>query len=345
MKRIELVTLIIILALGVSSCARKKIRRSKGPKGATSSSRTSGVRPEWITGAMDFCPASELCAVGEGAGQMVAEANARKALSKIFETRVVGHLKAQTTSTQKTDSSGGFSGSTEEDVSNQVEEISDEVLKGVLIKKVYEDRGEGSYYALAALKKRGAADRLRNEMKSLDEKIVGLYKEGRRSSLNKTFRHLEVRENLNKRYEIVADRRYKRKVSYADVQRKKRAYAKLGTVVYVNMEAVQHSKELKNLIVSLLLENDYKVVTDRSKKFRFEVRGSLSHENLHVNVRGFEKYKFLLKLRSRNPSGMKLGGLDYSEAQMGRQLSQAYEKALPAIKKFMVENLGLLNMD
>ena len=43
--------------------------------------------------------------------------------------------------------------------------------------------------------------------------------------------------------------------------------------------------------------------------------------------------------------GEKIGAIDFSTEEMGRDITQCYEKGLPKIKSFILENLGLLNID
>ena len=45
-------------------------------------------QPRWVNNPDEFCPDSELCAVGEASGRMGAETEARKSLSSIFQTKI-----------------------------------------------------------------------------------------------------------------------------------------------------------------------------------------------------------------------------------------------------------------
>ena len=64
-----------------------------------------------------------------------------------------------------------------------------------------------------------------------------------------------------------------------------------------------------------------------------------------MNVKGFEKYKFLLNFVSKDMSGNKIGSLNYDHVATGRSLTQAYSNALGKIKSYIIENIGELNLD
>lgn len=299
--------------------------------------------PKWVNSPNDYCSAFELCAVGEGAGQMMAEANARKAIAKVFETQVKAKTDVTTSAHQKEGSEGVISGSTSEDVFTKVEETTDQTLKGVVIKETYQ--GKDAVYALASLDKRKAKKNFKGEMESLDEKILGHYKDGRRSSLNKILKLFEIRKKINEKYELLHGSRFLCPVKYKDVAKKKKEKRDQNVVVFVKIKEIAEDSEIQHLIIQQLLENDYRVITDKNKKYKFEVKGELTSEKQYLNVKGFEKYKFLLKLKSFNDKGVKVGALEFAKAYTGRSMIQAYENAAPFIKQYLSENINELNMD
>ena len=331
----------LVLILISAGCASNKV-----PPRATVTSQTSdsssGNRPEWITDLEKGCSMAELCAVGEAAGHMMAEAEARKSLSKYFETRVKS--KTKITNVNSTEYEGDVASKSEayEDYEKTIEELSDEVLKGVVIKQKWEDRKEGSVFALAVLKKSAGANLFKESLDKMDEKIVDLYKSGKRAELNSALKLMDGRKALNERYQLLAGRSYPEKVSLSQVMTKKRA--KPAITVGVDYKGPDTAKDLKAYIGELLIQNDYGL-SKLADGGAFKVQVTLEEENMHVNIKGFEKHKFILKIRSLDKSGNKVGGLGHTEEQIGRSKTDAFHKSMAGFKRYLAENLNQLNMD
>ena len=299
-------------------------------------------RPKWLNAPGDYCGPSKLCAVGEASGRMMAETEARNAIAKIFETKVSSTTTATTTS-ESTTKDDVVSGSVEEDYYNQIKEMTEQTLEGVVVKEFYED--SESHYALAVLNKREAARRLKSKMEELDDEIVALYKSGRRASLNKALKLFKVRDNFNDKHDFLAGRKFPARISKAKILSAKSAKRAQRVVVYLEVDEISETDELKKLVIDELLKNDLKVVTASTLKHNFKVSVSFTGEKQHMNVKGFEKYKFLLNFISKDKSGNKIGSLNYDHVATGRSLTQAYSNALVKVKPYIVENLGELNID
>lgn len=338
LKTTLFISFILILS---SSCSSKKVREAKGP---TEEKSNSTAMPNWVNNPDDACGLGYLCAVSEGTGMMLAKANARKEMAQIFEVRVKSNTTSSSYSSSKSDGESFESEGVSETYQSKIQEISDEVLKGVTVASTWEDPDSGNYFALSKLKKSGAKRRFKSEMDSLDEKMIELYKDGKRSSLNKILSLLKVRENLNKRYEVVSMGRYPRKLSLEKVMAAKRKKAQNPVTVFFDASTF-NSNDLSALISRLLTDNDYLVSKSSEKKYDFKLKADFSVERQHINVKGWEKYKFLLKLKALNKSGKNVGALNFSESKSGRSEKHAYEAALPAIKNYLKENLNQLSMD
>jgi hypothetical protein len=300
-------------------------------------------KPKWVNSPDEFCPPTLLCAVGEGTGQMNAEINARAGIGKVFETKVKSKMTINTSSSQTSDSDSILSGVMDEDTYQQVTEVSEAVLDGVEIKETWESNE--SVFALASLHKRKAADRLANKMSEIDEQIKTHYELGKRSDLSKCLKLLQVRTALDLRYEILKGSRYPGSISYSQIMKKKREKSKLGTTVLLEFKEVGKISEVGTWVREKLLEEDFKVVRNNEKAHSFAVEGSLASEEQFMNVKGWVKYKFLLSVKSKNGNGEVVGSVSHTVLQTGRSLKQAYEKAIPSIKRFINENLDQLNMD
>ena len=299
-------------------------------------------KPAWISDLSTFCKSSELCTVGESVGMMQAESSARKEMSKIFMTQIKSKNTLTSSGNQTSKGDQPISGSFEEDMYGEIEEKTEGALRGVVIKETYETAD--SFYALAVLKKAEGAQFLKSEMDELDKSIGEFYKDGRRSSLNKALKMMKVREGLNINYEFLKGKKYSPKVTYQQVMEKKNQKRSQNVVVFLKVNEPSEKGEIRDIIISKLLEDDFKVITEsKNHKYRIEVEVKKNKEYLKVD--GFEKYKFMLRINSFNQSGEKLGSLDFDMASVGRDYSHAYSNVLPNIMDFIVDKIGELNID
>lgn len=302
----------------------------------------SAERPTWITSPFEFCPPTELCAVGEGTGAMGAEASARNNLAKIFETKVSSSSKFTTTAEQK-QRNDVIKGTVQEDSAISIEETTDEVLKGVVIKEHYADQTMS--YALASLNKKKGAEAFRAEIISLDEKVKSLWQDGRRSSLMKIQKIYKTRDALHFRYSFLKGETIPKPVKEEEIYEKKKAKKAQGVILYFSFEDAMKGEEVKNALLALLSDQDYKITRSDQATFDYKLKGSLSFEKQHMNVEGFEKYRFVLALVAYNKEGQEIGHLKIEDAESGRNLRQAYDNALPYLQKSLNDSLSELNID
>lgn len=302
----------------------------------------SGERPSWLFEPAKGCQKFELCSVGEAPGRLGAEIAARKNLAKIFETKIKSTLNVQTTSRSETVDQV-VTGKINEDVVEKIEEETKEVLKGVVVKELFETND--SFFALVALDKLKASKGIATEMEAVDTEMVALINDGRRSSLNKGLKQYRIREALNLRHQFLSERRLASPISLATILKKKKAKRDLGTIIKVEFNEVGRISQVSNIITRHLLDYDFKVVGKRKKEAQYKITGSLKEEEQHMKVKGFKRFKFFLHLKSLNSNNEKIGAIDFETNQTGRNLTQAYETALPEIKNFLKEKLVELNID
>ena len=299
-------------------------------------------KPAWISDLSTYCKSSELCTVGESVGMMQAEASARKEMSKIFMTQIKSKNTLTASGKQVSAGDQPISGSFEEEMYGEIEEKTEGALRGVIIRDTYET--SDSFYALAVLKKAEGAQFLKSEMEELDKSIVEFYKDGRRNSLNKALKIMQVRDGLNINYEFLKGKKHPLKVTYQQVMEKKNKKRSQNVVVFLKVSEPSEKGEIRDIIISKLLEDDFKVVTeDKNHKYKIEVDVKKNKE--YLKVEGFEKYKFMLRINSFNQSGEKLGSLDFDKASVGRDYSHAYSNVLPDIMNFIIDKIGELNID
>ncbi len=300
-------------------------------------------RPSWINSPMDNCSKiREICAVGEGTGVINAEASARDAIARIFKTNVNSNLTS-ITETKQVLKDDVVTGEESSDFAQRIKLTTEEVIKGVQIKQTYTD--QDYVYALASLDKKKVSTIFKEQMDQIDIEIESNYKKGSRSSLSKAEKLYKVRSEIHEKFLIVNNSKYPSKISLKKIHNKKLKKVSLNTTIYVDVNELNDRPLLKNLIIQGLLDNDYRVVTNKKSNYQFIVRGSFKEEKLFFKVKGFEKYQFLLQLYSEKKSGEKLGGLHLTEAQVGRSHRQALSNALPSLKKSLLDRIDELKLD
>ena len=230
-----------------------------------------------------------------------------------------------------------------EDFSKQVEEVTNEVLKGVEIAEKY--TSDDAHFALAKLNKKKAASNLKEEMIQLDEMVKIHYDDGSRSSLSKALKLALVRRNLHWKYYFLTGREISPAIRMGRIILKKKEKKKLGTVVLVQVREIGEVEEFKHIIISQLLEQDFRVVTSRRRSYDYVVEANLAKVAEHLKVKGWEKYKFILQFKSLNKVGEKIGALEFVTTQSGRSLAHAFENAVPELRSFVSEKLDELNID
>ncbi|WP_372655456.1 LPP20 family lipoprotein [Halobacteriovorax sp.] len=297
------------------------------------------AQPIWISSPYEFCPPTEICAVGEATGALAAEAAARDSLAKVFSVNVKSSQSVITTSKSTTEEDV-VKGSVSEETYSEIVEFTDEVLEGSYIKERYES--DESHFALIALNKTKTSGIFEDRMKGIDTEVKALVKDGRRSSLNKSIKKLKLRASIHDKYRILKGSKYLSSVSMAEILRLKKIKRELGTKVSLNVREISNTKEVMKSIKFNLVENDF-IVTRDNADFKIEV--SLKQEPQYIKVKGFVKYKFILNIRSLNKDENEIGSLKYEIIQTGRSQEQSYENALPGINNFIYEKFNELNID
>lgn len=153
------------------------------------------------------------------------------------------------------------------------------------------------------------------------------------------------REELARRHEFLVEKSPPSPIALAQILDKIKAKGSLDVVVLVRFEDLKDKGEAKHMVIKALLEHDYRVITNDQSKYQFVVVGKLLSKQEHLNVKGFERHKFILQVVSQRESGAKLGALEFSTTQTGRNFDQAYEQALPKITNYINEHLSELYID
>jgi len=332
---LKLLTLVLCCAIFVSCSGLKSKRINQ----KSDSSQSFGSIPDWITNPGENCPPSRLCAVGEATGMMQAEAKAREELAKIFATRITATTTVITES-QSTTRSDVVSGNVSQEMGQNLKEVTDQVLEGVEIEKVY--NGSESVFAFAVLNKRKAADILESKMSLIDKDIESLYKRGRRADIAKAIKLSKSKSELNQRHEFLVGSKYAGPVSLSQLFSKRRELGVKDVKLKLDFTSFNNKTEIKEIISTQLIGSDYKVVKSGE---HFKVKAEVTTSKEYLNVEGFEKHNFQLVVKSYNQQNEKVGALNFSVSALGRDFDQCYSEALTAIRDYIENHLDELNMD
>lgn len=287
--------------------------------------------PDWVQSADKACKKSELCAVGEGESQSASARSARLAISKIFETQISAKFSSELANTN---------GQASDNAKEVIEESTSSALEGIEIAKTAESKT--SFYSLAIIKKEVAAKGFEREIKKIDEKLVALSSENDSTLQNKIESLYFQRESLNKSYSFLTGQGIQSPIDFASMFKNKRQ-AQQGIIIHIFIDELE-PKLIENVLVTELTNMGYKVTTGqiRKKESTHILTGSLIEEKQYMNVDGFEKYLFSLKLSSATSARTQLAGLNFEATETGRNFQQATDKALPKIIQHIKENITTL---
>ncbi|MDD2840604.1 MAG: LPP20 family lipoprotein, partial [Rickettsiales bacterium] len=148
--------------------------------------------PEWINHPYKECASNEICASGYGKSSNSAKTDARNNILKYFETNVKSTFTSSLSSDEETIKN--FS-------SEDMEELSSGILKGVKIKENFQNKEE--YFAFAVLDKTVVAKELISDINKLDSQMKLLLAEKNPKYNKQLEKSYQKREELNKKYLIL----------------------------------------------------------------------------------------------------------------------------------------------
>lgn len=290
--------------------------------------------PEWASDMKKACKSSELCAVGTGESRAASERSARVALSKIFETKMSSKLASSLRS------SGA---DVEESVSEDISEATESALAGVEITKSFEDKN--NFFSLAVVNKSKAAAGFKKEIETIDVQMKAIAKDSDNIQKIKLQRLFVRREVLNKQHHFLTNQSIESPVSYDEIYSANRT-ASNDAVIHVYLDE-DEPKTIEAALVRSLSDLGFLATSGqtRNKKSTYIVTGEYVADKQYLKVDGFEKYKFVLKIKAMK-SGTKVesGHLDFEVIETARDFSQANDKAIAKFQEFIKNNVEKLNL-
>jgi len=292
--------------------------------------------PNWVYAPDSGCSKQkEICASGEGESLAAADANAKKALGSIFETKIKSTFELQ-----KSSFSDQEAVELSERVYSEVTESVDIILKGVSVtKRALKDN---LHFSLVALDKIKASATLRNEIRLLDDQIDHMYKQQKKSSIIKMLFLFDKREMLNDKYTLINGLSLRSAYSFSKIDSIRFAQEKTNRLVVKAVNEVPRT--LKKWIEGVFTNVGYKLTKTKNKDFDYMVKLKYFAKEEFLKVKGFKKYSFSIIAEGKNNVGDKLGVLNATVVGMGRNQQDAFLKVKEKLKTMFENKLDTLNL-
>ena len=291
--------------------------------------------PSWINDPSKKCKKTEICAVGSGINKEAAIADSHVQIARVFNTEVNSHFNQTITSNNS---------EVDESISEEISLKTSVLLKGVVTGEGFDD-GE-SYHIFASLNKSKAAAAIKSEIDSLDDKIKGLMSAGGTLAGKQVEKLFEERQVLNQRHQFLTGRSIATDVSFTEIiSSNKKAVENFITHLYLDED---EPKIIEQYLAQELTKSGHKITRGQvlNKSANFIITGELISEKQYLNVSGFEKYAFHLKLSAKDSAKkISTGELKVTATETGRNYSQAQEKALSQIKEEINQRIFELNIE
>lgn len=235
---------------------------------------------DWLTNMpAEFASNKYITAIGSGITPEQAAENARAAIAQAFVVRIRQHnYQLRQISEQDGEATVQHHGG------NSTRSLTDEVLEGVPIVRQGIRTAEGRWYALAALNKSRAANRMRHAMDALDEQIKDTISNlptaqplRRVVLLTQAQRFLQQRSEIMSRYAVVASGVYPSEYQHYDFKQQLaavRAQATLTVTIKSNELNQDDLRAMQSIITDILQDKGYQVTTDGLYQL---------HINLHLH--------------------------------------------------------------
>lgn len=315
----------LLIFLLLSGCSQFKT--------GTPVSDTAKSVPEWVYAPYESCTESqELCATGEGKTYGEADAQAKINLASIFEVKVKSDLTVNTSSSQ----SFPWQAEVKQEVQQSLKESVDQVLETVQIKKRF--KKDGLSYALASLDRSKATELLGGRLSKIDHEFEVLWARRQRTNLRKITQLTLEREKLNERYSIVSGSPRPSLVSYQQVLAWRDSRP---TMEPLALKIGQAPDWMIEKLRGLLSESGFRLVKGDSDKV---VSLNVDSIKEYLNVAGFEKYTFTLKLSS-SEKGEKKKEISVTETVTGRTQADALLKVKNFFTEYLEQHLSDLHLD
>jgi hypothetical protein len=283
--------------------------------------------PSWINQPYTQCKNNQICTSGSGRNLNAAKTDARNNILKYFET----DIKSDFVSSLSTD---------EKDIKNfsseNTQELSEGILKGVEIKETFQNKN-GSF-ALAVLNKDVAGQEITNDINELDSKMKLLLAEKDTKYNKQLGEYYQKRQELNKKYLILTGSMIPEVIKYKDIFGNKKLATNL--TYYIKSED-NDSQNIINYLKDSIINSNSKI-TNNSKEANRIIVLNINKTNLYLNVDGFIKQKYTLTIKVFDNMERQIRVLTQNFVETGRNDSQIQDSIDIQIKKYFDDNISSL---
>lgn len=290
--------------------------------------------PEWLYDPEKGCDDSEICVSSSADSANRADIRAKKSIAAIFETEI-----KSTFDVYKTSMSDSELEQVEEEISNEVTESVNGILKTVKVKERYQ-KGD-IFFALASLDKKKSAKSLREQMKSISDELNFLYDKKQRGSIKRMMILYDKHSRLNDKYIVITGKGIKLPITFAQIQNIK--FSKKSNQKVSIKSNNETPKILRKYLEQTLGEVGFKVIKGNAVDYYVSMKWRAKNE--YINVKGFEKYTYTLDISADDNLKKQIGSFTLSQTSTGRNKQDAFLKVKNEFIKNIDEKLNLLNME
>lgn len=291
-------------------------------------------KPKWVDDVTKGCDKKDICALGEGSDRDSASLSATVAMSKIFDNQISSNFS----------STLGSEGATvSEKVTEEIKQITKSTLQGVQVSKFHTEGDK--HFALATLNKAKARTSLLREIDTIDSKMKAFYEDKSISSMVQLEGLFFKRENLEKQVVFLGGDPTPAPYKYDDIFKNKKEATK-DIIVHVYLDE-DEPKAIEQLLSKEITGLGFKVTRGRvrNEQATHIVTGEVLADKQFLNVEGFEKYSWHIKISAMNSKKVGTGELDITISETGRNFTQTYDKAMPKIRSELKEKITELKID
>jgi hypothetical protein len=295
----------------------------------------SADKPSWINTPESGCSKiSELCTVGFGNGRDEATRSAKIEMAKIFSTSI------SSVYAQNLAANSGFSS---EDIQEGITEETKAVLEGVQTSKVFEQ--PDGYFVLVLLDKKIAADGIKLKISDIDTEIKTIFEDKDTVAKAKLKKLFTKRQTLNQTYLFLTGAEIVSPIASDLIFKTNKAAAK-GVIVHIFFDE-KEPKPFEAATIKSFTDMGYKVTSGAvvSLASTHAITGKVVAEKQFINVRGFKKFKVILKVTVSNNKKIETGHLNLESTATGRNYQQAYETAVKEISNELKDKVNDLNIE
>ena len=324
------ILLIMLSVLFLLSCSSKKTKRIK----VEYDQESFDGGPEWLYDPDKGCEKNELCVSSSADSSNLADTRAKKSIAAIFETEIKSNFDVYKTSMSQDELE-----QIEEEISSEVVESVNGILKTVIIKERFQ-KGD-IFFALAALDKKKSAKSLREEMKILSDELSFLYGKKAKGSIKRMMILFDKHSRLNDKYIVITGKAIKLPITFAQIQNIKftnKANQKVS--IKSNNDT---PKIIRKHLEQTLGEVGYKVI--KSSAVDYYISMKWRSKNEYINVKGFEKYTYTIDISANDNLKKQIGSFTFSKTSTGRNKQDAFLKVKNEFLRNIDEKLNLLNLE